>query len=106
MTGTAWMAKGFPIRQRSWPRMQFLNRGSLVACRDHRWKLLPSSGCPREPAAAVLLGGRSRHNYFAQRGGGYLERNVDRAMSVAHELSIELRAAEDRIRQLEGDRPS
>jgi predicted nucleic acid-binding Zn-ribbon protein len=26
--------------------------------------------------------------------------NVDRAMTAAHELSIELRAAEDRIRQL------
>jgi len=42
--------------------------------------------CPREPAAAVQLGGtvravRSRHNYFAQRGGGYLERSVDRAMT-------------------------
>jgi chromosome segregation ATPase len=29
--------------------------------------------------------------------------NVDRAMTVAHKLSMELRAAEDRISQLEAD---
>jgi TolA-binding protein len=29
--------------------------------------------------------------------------NVDRAMTVAHRLSLELRTAEDRIRELEGE---
>jgi chromosome segregation ATPase len=29
--------------------------------------------------------------------------NVDRAMAVAHKLSIQLRAAEDRIKELEGE---
>ena len=29
--------------------------------------------------------------------------NVDRAMSVAHRLSIQLRAAEDRVNQLEAE---
>jgi TolA-binding protein len=31
------------------------------------------------------------------------QENVDRAMTLAHKLSIQLRAAEDRIRQLEGE---
>ena len=32
-----------------------------------------------------------------------LRENVDRAMSVAHRLSIQLRAAEDRVNQLEAE---
>ena|SRR5215471_1243172 len=31
------------------------------------------------------------------------EENIERAMTVAHRLSLELRTAEDRIRELEGE---
>ena len=31
------------------------------------------------------------------------QENVDRAMTMAHRLSVQLRAAEDRIQQLESD---
>jgi len=38
-----------------------------------------------------------------QKAAGIAEENIERAMTVAHRLSLELRTAEDRIRELEGE---
>jgi TolA-binding protein len=38
-----------------------------------------------------------------QEAAGIAEENIERAMTVAHRLSLELRTAEDRIRELEGE---
>jgi TolA-binding protein len=38
-----------------------------------------------------------------QEAANLSKENVERAMTVAHRLSLELRAAEDRIRELEGE---
>ena len=38
-----------------------------------------------------------------QKAADIAEENVERAMTVAHRLSLELRTAEDRIRELEGE---
>jgi ABC transporter substrate binding protein len=40
---------------------------------------------------------------LVQQAANISKQNADRAMSMAHRLSLELRAAEDRIRQLEAD---
>jgi hypothetical protein len=40
---------------------------------------------------------------LVQQAANISKENADRAMSMAHRLSLELRAAEDRIRQLEAD---
>ena len=39
----------------------------------------------------------------AQEAATLSKENVDRAMTAAHKLSIQLRAAEDRIKELEGE---
>jgi len=38
-----------------------------------------------------------------QEAADIAEENIERAMTVAHRLSLELRTAEDRIRELEGE---
>ena len=38
-----------------------------------------------------------------QEAASHSRENVDRAMTAAHKLSIQLRAAEDRIKELEGE---
>ena len=38
-----------------------------------------------------------------QKAAGIAEENIERAMTVAHRLSLDLRTAEDRIRELEGE---
>ena len=38
-----------------------------------------------------------------QKAAGIAEENIERAMTVAPRLSLELRTAEDRIRELEGE---
>ena len=38
-----------------------------------------------------------------QEGVGVAKQNCERAMEIAHKLSLQLRAAEDRVAQLEGE---
>jgi chromosome segregation ATPase len=48
---------------------------------------------------------RAGHAVIAllQKAADIAEENIERAMTVAHRLSLELRTAEDRIRELEGE---
>ena len=48
---------------------------------------------------------RAGHAVIAllQKAADTAEENIERAMTVAHRLSLELRTAEDRIRELEGE---
>jgi hypothetical protein len=48
---------------------------------------------------------RAGHAVIAllQKAADTAEENVERAMTVAHRLGLELRTAEDRIRELEGE---
>jgi chromosome segregation ATPase len=48
---------------------------------------------------------RAGHAMIAllQKAADIAEENIERAMTVAHRLSLELRTAEDRIRELEGE---
>jgi len=48
---------------------------------------------------------RAGHAVIAllQKAADIAEENIERAMTVAHRLGLELRTAEDRIRELEGE---
>jgi TolA-binding protein len=48
---------------------------------------------------------RAGHAVIAllQKAADIAEENIERVMTVAHRLSLELRTAEDRIRELEGE---
>ena len=56
----------------------------------------PSDGTPVEEAGEAIVA-------KIQRAAELANENCDRAMTLAHKLSMELRAAEDRINQLEAE---
>lgn len=51
---------------------------------------------PIDQAGLAVIG-------LLQEAASISKENVERAMTVAHRLSLELRSAEDRIRELEGE---
>lgn len=69
-------------------------------------KVIPFAPPPREPrqndgdpidrSGQAIVG-------MLQEAVGVAKQNCERAMDIAHKLSLQLRAAEDRIAQLEGD---
>jgi chromosome segregation ATPase len=59
-------------------------------------KGLPSEGVPIDATGRGVVA-------MLQEAATISSENVERAMTVAHKLSIQLRAAEDRIKQLEDE---
>jgi chromosome segregation ATPase len=59
----------------------------------------------QKPRAELEPIDRAGHAVIAllQKAADIAEENIERAMTVAHRLSLELRTAEDRIRELEGE---
>ena len=56
----------------------------------------PDGGDPLDSAGRTILG-------LLHRAAGMVEENAQHALGVAHNLSLQLRAAEDRIKDLEAD---
>src|SRR5262249_57527713 len=58
-----------------------------------------------KPRAELEPIDRAGHAVIAllQKAADVAEENIERAMTVAHRLGLELRTAEDRIRELEGE---
>jgi hypothetical protein len=57
---------------------------------------VPEAGDPLDSAGQTILG-------LLHRAAGMAEENSQHALGVAHKLSLQLRAAEDRIKDLEAD---
>jgi TolA-binding protein len=59
----------------------------------------------QKPRAELEPIDRAGHAVIAllQKAADIAEENIERAMTVAHRLGLELRTAEDRIRELEGE---
>jgi hypothetical protein len=57
---------------------------------------VPDGGDPLDSAGQTILG-------LLHRAAGMAEENSQHALGVAHKLSLQLRAAEDRIKDLEAD---
>jgi hypothetical protein len=57
---------------------------------------VPDAGDPLDSAGQTILG-------LLHRAAGMAEENSQHALGVAHKLSLQLRAAEDRIKDLEAD---
>jgi hypothetical protein len=68
-------------------------------------KIIPFAPSPREQRADGDPIDRSGHAIVAmlQEAVDVAKQNCERAMDIAHKLSLQLRAAEDRIAQLEGE---
>ncbi|MCC6889349.1 MAG: hypothetical protein IT536_12510 [Hyphomicrobiales bacterium] len=68
-------------------------------------KVIPFAPAPRERQSDSDPLDRSGHAIVAmlQEAVDVAKQNCERAMDIAHKLSLQLRAAEDRIAQLEGD---
>ena len=57
---------------------------------------VPDGGDPLDSAGQTILG-------LLHRAAGMAEENSQHALGIAHKLSLQLRAAEDRIKDLEAD---